>query len=183
MLQVLLYLVSDFTHDYTRFQLYYAVDLALTLSMAALLPLTLREVKQAWPILKIFSSALRFRWFYPCFSSRGAFGAMRCSWPSVWPCACSAPMSAASSWGNTAWMAPLPLSRSRPYVKKSWSFCRCCCCCGCCWILAICGAACHCCCCHTCHHCDPYIFFHNLCPPVFVYQIHSFLNFCCYYAL
>ena len=47
MLQVLLYLVSDFTHDYTRFQLYYAVDLALTLSMAALLPLTLREVKQA----------------------------------------------------------------------------------------------------------------------------------------
>ena len=47
MLQVLLYLVSDFTHDYTRFQLYYAVDLALTLSMAALLPLTLREVKRA----------------------------------------------------------------------------------------------------------------------------------------
>lgn len=47
MLQVLLYLVSDFTHDYTRFHLYYAVDLALTLSMAALLPLTLREVKRA----------------------------------------------------------------------------------------------------------------------------------------
>ena len=46
-LQVLLYLVSNYTHDYTRFQLYYAVDLALTLSMAALLPLTLREVKQA----------------------------------------------------------------------------------------------------------------------------------------
>ena len=46
-LQVLLYLISNFTHDYTRFQLYYAVDLALTLSMAALLPLTLREVKQA----------------------------------------------------------------------------------------------------------------------------------------
>ena len=42
-----LYLVSNYTHDYTRFQLYYAVDLALTLSMAALLPLTLREVKQA----------------------------------------------------------------------------------------------------------------------------------------
>ena len=38
-LQVLLYRVSGFTHDYTRFQLYYAVDLALTLSMAALLPL------------------------------------------------------------------------------------------------------------------------------------------------
>ena len=37
-LQVLLYWVSGFTHDYTRFQLYYAVDLALTLSMAALLP-------------------------------------------------------------------------------------------------------------------------------------------------
>ena len=46
-LQVLLYLVSNYTHDYTRFQLYYAVDLALTLSMAALLPLILREVKQA----------------------------------------------------------------------------------------------------------------------------------------
>ena len=46
-LQVLLYRVSGFTHDYTRFQLYYAVDLALTLSMAALLPLTLREVKRA----------------------------------------------------------------------------------------------------------------------------------------
>ena len=46
-LQVLLYLVSNYTRDYTRFQLYYAVDLALTLSMAALLPLTLREVKQA----------------------------------------------------------------------------------------------------------------------------------------
>lgn len=35
MLQVLLYLISNYTHDYTRFQLYYAVDLALTLSMAA----------------------------------------------------------------------------------------------------------------------------------------------------
>ena len=43
-LQVLLYLVSNFTRDYTRFNLYYAVDLTLTLSMAALLPLTLREV-------------------------------------------------------------------------------------------------------------------------------------------
>lgn len=39
-----LYLVSNFTRDYTRFNLYYAVDLTLTLSMAALLPLTLREV-------------------------------------------------------------------------------------------------------------------------------------------
>ena len=46
-MKVLLYRVSGFTHDYTRFQLYYAVDLALTLSMAALLPLTLREVKRA----------------------------------------------------------------------------------------------------------------------------------------
>lgn len=45
-LQVLLYLVSDFTHDYTHFNLYFAVDLMLTLSMAALLPLTLREVKE-----------------------------------------------------------------------------------------------------------------------------------------
>lgn len=44
-LQVLLYLVSNFTRDYTRFNLYYAVDLTLTLSMAALLPLTLREVR------------------------------------------------------------------------------------------------------------------------------------------
>ena len=41
---MLLYLVSNFTRDYTRFNLYYAVDLTLTLSMAALLPLTLREV-------------------------------------------------------------------------------------------------------------------------------------------
>ncbi len=45
-LQVLLYLVSDFTRNYTRFNLYYAVDLTLTLSMAALLPLTLLEVKK-----------------------------------------------------------------------------------------------------------------------------------------
>lgn len=43
-LQVLLYVVSGFTNDYTRFNLYFAVDLALTLSMAALLPLMLREV-------------------------------------------------------------------------------------------------------------------------------------------
>ena len=44
-LQVLLYLVSDFTRDYTRFNFYFAVDIALTLSMAALLPLMLREVR------------------------------------------------------------------------------------------------------------------------------------------
>lgn len=45
-LQVLLYLVSDFTRDYTCFNLYFAVDITLTLSMAALLPLTLREVNK-----------------------------------------------------------------------------------------------------------------------------------------
>lgn len=44
-LQVLLYLVSDFTQDYTHFNLYFAVDMVLTLSMAALLPLMLREVR------------------------------------------------------------------------------------------------------------------------------------------
>lgn len=43
-LQVLLYMVSGFTKDYSRFSLYFAVDLTLTLSMAALLPLVLREV-------------------------------------------------------------------------------------------------------------------------------------------
>lgn len=45
-LQVLLYLVSDFTRDYTCFNLYFAVDITLTLSMAALLPLTLREMNK-----------------------------------------------------------------------------------------------------------------------------------------
>ena len=43
-LQVLLYLVSDFIRDYTCFNLYFAVDITLTLSMVALLPFTLREV-------------------------------------------------------------------------------------------------------------------------------------------
>ena len=43
-LQVLLYEVSGFTRDYTRFNLYFVVDIALTLSMLALLPLMLREV-------------------------------------------------------------------------------------------------------------------------------------------
>ena len=43
-LQVLLYLVSDFIQDYTCFNLYFAVDITLTLSMVALLPFTLREV-------------------------------------------------------------------------------------------------------------------------------------------
>lgn len=44
LLQLLLYAVSGFTRDYTRFNLYFVVDIALTLSFAALLPLTLREV-------------------------------------------------------------------------------------------------------------------------------------------
>ena len=43
-LQLLLFIVSDFFEDYTRFNLYFAVDIALTASLAALLPLTLREV-------------------------------------------------------------------------------------------------------------------------------------------
>ena len=43
-LQILLYLVSDFIQDYTCFNLYFAVDITLTLSMVALLPFTLREV-------------------------------------------------------------------------------------------------------------------------------------------
>lgn len=43
-LQLLLFIVSDHTADYTRFNLYFAVDIALTLSLSALLPLTLREV-------------------------------------------------------------------------------------------------------------------------------------------
>ena len=42
-LQVLLYVVSGFTRNYTRFNLYFAVDIVLTLSFAALLPLELRE--------------------------------------------------------------------------------------------------------------------------------------------
>ena len=45
-LQLLLFIVSTFFHDFTRFNLYFAVDIALTSSLAALLPLTLREVRQ-----------------------------------------------------------------------------------------------------------------------------------------
>ena len=45
-LQLLLFIVSAFFHDFTRFNLYFAVDIALTSSLAALLPLTLREVRQ-----------------------------------------------------------------------------------------------------------------------------------------
>ena len=43
-LQLLLYVVSGFMQDFTRFNLYFAVDITLTLSFAALLPLALREV-------------------------------------------------------------------------------------------------------------------------------------------
>ena len=43
-LQLLLFIVSVSIEDYTRFNLYFAVDIALTLSLAALLPMTLREV-------------------------------------------------------------------------------------------------------------------------------------------
>ena len=43
-LQLLLFVVSDFTHEYTHFNLYFAVDITLTLSFVALLPLELREV-------------------------------------------------------------------------------------------------------------------------------------------
>ena len=43
-LQLLLYVVSCFMQDFTRFNLYFAVDIARTFSFAALLPLALREV-------------------------------------------------------------------------------------------------------------------------------------------
>lgn len=43
-LQISLYLVSSLFSDYTRFNLYFAVDFALTASFVALLPLNLREV-------------------------------------------------------------------------------------------------------------------------------------------
>ena len=43
-LQLLLYVVSVFMQDYTRFNLYFAVDITLSLSFAVLLPLALREV-------------------------------------------------------------------------------------------------------------------------------------------
>ena len=45
-LQLLLFVVSVFMRDYTRFNLYFAVDITLTLSFAALLPLALREVAE-----------------------------------------------------------------------------------------------------------------------------------------
>ena len=42
-LQMLLYIISTFIKDYTRFNLYFAVDFVLTTSLAALLPLAQRE--------------------------------------------------------------------------------------------------------------------------------------------
>ncbi|MDD6024554.1 MAG: hypothetical protein PUC06_10030 [Oscillospiraceae bacterium] len=45
-LQLLLFVVSVFMRDFTRFNLYFAVDITLTLSFAALLPLALREVPE-----------------------------------------------------------------------------------------------------------------------------------------
>ena len=44
-LQLLLYVVSCFMKEFTHFNLYFAVDITLTFSFAALLPLALREVK------------------------------------------------------------------------------------------------------------------------------------------
>ena len=43
-LQMILFVVSVFMLDFTHFNLYFAVDITLTLSFAALLPLALREV-------------------------------------------------------------------------------------------------------------------------------------------
>ncbi|MDD6985395.1 MAG: hypothetical protein PUJ47_09385 [Clostridia bacterium] len=43
LLQIALYIVSEFMTDYTRFNLYFAVDIALTLSMASLLPIFCRR--------------------------------------------------------------------------------------------------------------------------------------------
>lgn len=45
LLQLGVYLSSYFIVDFTRFNLYFAFDLALTCSFAAVLPLTLREVR------------------------------------------------------------------------------------------------------------------------------------------
>ena len=45
-LQLLLFVMSVFMQDFTRFNLYFAVDITLTLSFAALLPLALREAAE-----------------------------------------------------------------------------------------------------------------------------------------
>lgn len=42
-LQTLLFVVSEFIRDYTRFSLYYAVDILLTLTLVSFLPHILRE--------------------------------------------------------------------------------------------------------------------------------------------
>lgn len=42
-LQILLFVASEFIRDYTRFSLYYAVDILLTLTLVSFLPHILRE--------------------------------------------------------------------------------------------------------------------------------------------
>ena len=44
-LQISLYSISVFIKDYTNFNLYFAIDIVLTLTMAALLPALKREVE------------------------------------------------------------------------------------------------------------------------------------------
>ena len=44
-LQIALYVVSSFIKDYTKFNAYYAVDILLTITMAAMLPVLKKEVK------------------------------------------------------------------------------------------------------------------------------------------
>lgn len=41
--QILLFVASEFIRDYTRFNLYYAVDILLTLTLVSFLPHILRE--------------------------------------------------------------------------------------------------------------------------------------------
>lgn len=43
LLQILLFVASEFIRDYTRFNLYYAVDILLTLTLVSFLPHILRE--------------------------------------------------------------------------------------------------------------------------------------------
>lgn len=43
-IQLLLYTISGFMEAFTRFNLYFAVDIMLTLSLVSILPLTAREV-------------------------------------------------------------------------------------------------------------------------------------------
>ena len=44
-LEILLYVISSFPQDYTRFNLYFATDILMTVLFVTLLPLTMREVK------------------------------------------------------------------------------------------------------------------------------------------